>query len=133
MLAITELTVGGTQCMLQKVKQYVLDCYILKWNPPPPKCLKTWIYFKCSLLLNSVINRERSQQDWIRKIYNMQIMQEFPTNKPNLTLKNTENLNKATYIALFLCIVFINNISLYFNCFIFVQHFISGFWAYSEC
>ena len=91
--------------------------------------LRAWFSFKSSLLPNIIKkaltdvmclkeNREHSQQDWIWKICNMQIM---PTNKSNFSLKHKWDLYHISHGATYWPIVFIINISFYFNSFSFVQ------------
>ena len=45
----------------------------------------------------------------------MQIMQEFPTNKPNFPFKHIQDFNQTKHVAPYRPIIFTDDISLYFN------------------
>ena len=82
--------------------------------------------FKYSFLSNSV--KETSTVSFILKeihdvyrkvksqnICSMLIMQELPTNKPNIPFKYTEDFNQTTHVPPYEPIVFNDNISFYCN------------------
>ena len=52
----------------------------------------------------------------------MHIMWELATNKPNFLFKNTKDFNQTTHVGPQEPIIIIDNIILYFNYLIFVQH-----------
>ena len=83
--------------------------------------LKAWISFQSISLpnaikyLTNVLNLKFAVRLNLKKICNMQIMLNLPTNKPRIPFNPTADFYNSTHVAGHSSIVFTNNISFQFN------------------